>query len=332
MKTRSQTKDSPINHIALPIRKRAYTKRPPQPPSAAPRAPTIVISGSDDSTIRIWTIATGLCEATLCGHAAYVKALAITPDGRLIVSAGYDRTVRIWDRETHQCLRVVAIQSDVCSNALAMAPDGKRVYCEYGESSVCAIDVATGEIVWRRGIDGDRVQSIVVTPDGKTLVAGMYDHMIAWDLATGLRRFFIDRINMRVRFMRVTPDSKHIVYSTLCRTVYIVNAATGEQERTIDVPASIEALGMTPDGKSLIIACENEWIHMWGLGPGAPYEIGTENRQAAGILSVTIPAPGGIMFTGSRDGGVRKWNIDNTLQWRCTLTGHKDWVRTLIAW
>ena len=49
-----------------------------------------------DFSVRVWELATGKLEATLKGHTNYIKSLAITPDGRKIVSGSFDRTVRVW--------------------------------------------------------------------------------------------------------------------------------------------------------------------------------------------------------------------------------------------
>lgn len=53
----------------------------------------------NDTTVRL------ICQVVV-GHTNSVYGCAITPDGRRVVSASYDRTLRVWDLDTHECLMI----------------------------------------------------------------------------------------------------------------------------------------------------------------------------------------------------------------------------------
>ncbi|KAF5392664.1 hypothetical protein D9757_000935 [Collybiopsis confluens] len=57
----------------------------------------LIISGSNDWNIKIWSAYTGKCLRTLHGHDALVRALAFDPTREILVSASYDRSIRVWD-------------------------------------------------------------------------------------------------------------------------------------------------------------------------------------------------------------------------------------------
>ncbi len=54
-----------------------------------------MVSGSADKTVRVWDLASGRCEATLEGHGGYVTSVAVSPDGKRVVSGSADNTVRV---------------------------------------------------------------------------------------------------------------------------------------------------------------------------------------------------------------------------------------------
>ncbi len=63
-----------------------------------------MVSASDDETLKVWDLETGQVVATLQGHAGWVNACAVTPDGRRVVSASDDTTLKVWDLETGQAV------------------------------------------------------------------------------------------------------------------------------------------------------------------------------------------------------------------------------------
>ena len=62
----------------------------------------IVVSGSSDSTIRIWNVHSGELLNTLSGHTDLVRTLQF--DRIKIISGSYDRTLRIWNLSTGSTL------------------------------------------------------------------------------------------------------------------------------------------------------------------------------------------------------------------------------------
>ena len=61
-----------------------------------------VVSGSLDTSIRVWDVETGSCKHTLMGHQSLTSGMELR--GNLLVSGNADSTVKIWDVQTGQCL------------------------------------------------------------------------------------------------------------------------------------------------------------------------------------------------------------------------------------
>jgi hypothetical protein len=87
---------------------------------------SLILSGSKDTTLKVWDAETGKELYTLSGHTEAVNDCAIFPDGRTAVSAGEDGTLRVWD------LQAGREQSQRRGDELAVAccgvaPDGSFI-------------------------------------------------------------------------------------------------------------------------------------------------------------------------------------------------------------
>jgi WD40 repeat protein len=60
----------------------------------------LVVTGSDDGKLRIWSVATGAVIREWSAHPKEVRAIAVLPGTGHVVSAGQDGTVRVWNPET----------------------------------------------------------------------------------------------------------------------------------------------------------------------------------------------------------------------------------------
>jgi phospholipase A-2-activating protein len=93
-----QTSGKQVRSIQAPEVVRALCRLPANHPSGAQFA-----SAGNDAVIRLWTLS-GQQVAELHGHENFIYSLAVLPNGGL-VSAGEDRTVRVW--ENNQCIQTI---------------------------------------------------------------------------------------------------------------------------------------------------------------------------------------------------------------------------------
>ena len=99
------------------------------------------ISGSRDTTLRVWDIKNGTLKATLMGHQASVRCLEI--HGDLVVSGSYDTTAKIWSISSGQCLRTL---HGHFSQIYAIAFDGVRIATGSLDTSVRIWDPNDGSV------------------------------------------------------------------------------------------------------------------------------------------------------------------------------------------
>ncbi|MEW6491157.1 MAG: hypothetical protein AB1589_01210, partial [Cyanobacteriota bacterium] len=80
------------------------------------------ISGSFDTTLKVWNLETGEELFSLKGHSDWVNAVAVTGDSKQAISASDDNTLKLWDLETGEV--IASFTGEYPLSCCAVAPDG----------------------------------------------------------------------------------------------------------------------------------------------------------------------------------------------------------------
>ena len=150
-----------------------------------------MISVGGRKVIYLFDIESGRLIRKLNGHTDFCPALRFSPDGRWLfsASASLDKTWRIWDIQTGECLKAVngRAEGQVGLYAFAFHPDGKRFLLS-GVAEVSIWDINTGKHL-RKVLSKHNphmIMALAIHPDGKRFVTGAWDEKIReWDLETG---------------------------------------------------------------------------------------------------------------------------------------------------
>jgi eukaryotic-like serine/threonine-protein kinase len=125
--------------------------------------------------------------AVLRGHTVIVWRVAFSADGKLLASGSSDKTIRLWDVQTHEQLALIPVGSVVYS--VAFSPDGMRLAAGCADNTVRLIDLASRQEVAELRGHADYVHAVAWSPDGTRLVSGSGDFTVrVWDaLAPAVR-------------------------------------------------------------------------------------------------------------------------------------------------
>ncbi|KAA0194073.1 F-box and WD-40 domain protein 7 [Fasciolopsis buskii] len=104
----------------------------------------VVVSGSYDCTIRLWCIHTGQCLRVLHGHRNRVYTILF--DGRHIISASLDTTIRVWDAPTGQLEHTFCGHQSLTSE-MAYEASQQLLVSSNADETIRVWDVASGECV-----------------------------------------------------------------------------------------------------------------------------------------------------------------------------------------
>ncbi len=259
---------------------------------------------------------------TLRGHSDKVRSVAFSPDGRRIVSAGRDKTIKLWDTESGTELMTLAGHNGGVRAVLS--PDGKRIASGSTDQTIRIWDVATGDVLTRLQ-DEAMVISVAFSPDGKHLVSGNWANIVKlWDVATGTKVTTFHGHDKPISSVSFSLDGTRIISSSYDKTIRVWDISTGSQLMVLKGhEGAVGGISISPDGKRIVSGSEDKTAKIWNLATGA--ELMTLRGHDKGVLSVAFSPDGAHIVTGGQV--IKAWDAAGTEL--TTLHGHRDMVSSV---
>jgi cytochrome c len=174
----------------------------------------------------------------LNGHAQAVNGVAFTPDGKQLVSAGYDATLRIWQLDGDG----VAVHTmPTPLNSVVVAPDGEIVTA--GADGKVYFLSPQGEIVANVEASRTPVIAVAISPDGRLVAAaGIRGSVALIDRKTRKLEHTLVGPGLPVWSVTFFPDSRTILTGGADRTIRRWDAISGEPVGSVVVGTPTDPL------------------------------------------------------------------------------------------
>ena len=267
---------------------------------------TLLVSGSDDKTVKLWDVQTGGVIKAFCGHSNYVLSVSISADCATIASGSSDYTICLWDIQTGECHHTIEQQNPVfcvrffptnpqhiifvsgskvrqwntidhqinsTDNGfhVALSPDGTQfVLCD--GAAVVVQDSNSGAVVANFRVPSSNTNYCCFSPDGSLIAAAAHNIVYVWD---------------------ITSLDPHIVETFIGHTGGITSLAFSSPS-------------------SLISSSEDESVKFWQIDASPVDQVVNPSLiplNSTPIKSITLQVKDGVAISSDKDGVVRTWDI-----------------------
>ncbi len=255
----------------------------------------------------------------LGGHEGLIACLAFSLDGNRIVSGGHDGTIRIWDTNTGQCLRVLEGHLDGVQS-LALSADGGRLVSlssidlrlwDTGTGQTLKLlenseewDPETGELIDFSEWHPDGASSVAISADGRWIVSAGTTLRV-WDSENLELRVVLEGHSNQVQKLCFSEDGNNIVSASDDGSIRVWDIKQGSCVRCLEENFYPEAVALGADGTLAVGA--KEAIHIFDLRTAN--RLLTLEGHRSSVTALALNADGTRLISGSYDKSLRVWDL-----------------------
>lgn len=194
-------------------------------------------------------------------HSQGALAVAFSPDGRTLASAGHDRAIRFWSVPDLKPLRALEGHEDWVGS-IAYSPDGATLASTGGDKTVILWDLDSGKPRWRAQGHTEWVQSLSFHPSGAFLATGSWDKSVRiWAAADGRPLTELLAHTDRVWTVAFSPDGRWLASGSDDRTIRLwpidvdhLNSVDRSRPDPIPLSPEFRSLAESPDRLARFLA------------------------------------------------------------------------------
>lgn len=252
-------------------------------------------------------------------HSDAIYSVGFTPDGRTIVSAAHDGSVRLWESATGKP-RPVAIRHPGKHVRAALSPDGARVATGGDDGTVRIWDTQTGEQVGPTLKPGGVLNMVVYSPNGRWIAAavqagaeaGSPSSVRVWESANLAAPPCELPHPHAVRGMTFSADSKLLLTGGEDGIARLWDVDAKEIRTTFEKHGRfIEAVAISPDGTKVLTGSGDYTAQLWDAATGMP--IGVRLKHQGWVVALAFSRDGKSFLVGGEDATLRLWDTATLL-------------------
>jgi len=214
---------------------------------------------------------------TLHGHTDVINSVEFSRDGQYVVTASYDRTVRIWDTRTYsQVGDALAGHTDAVWSA-CFSPDGTLVVSGSADHTVRIWNAQSqGHEQIGESFDGHpHVRKVTFLANEKQVVSASSSIILLWDAVTHVQ--IAEPLYYRGYAFAISPDGNCIAVCTeddTCLEIRDIQTGVQVGQRLSGHNGRLLSVVFSPDGQRIVTSARDKPAYrVWDANTGAPIDV-----------------------------------------------------------
>ncbi len=290
----------------------------------------LLASGSADTTIRLWDVASSREIYALSGHSKPVISLAFSPDGQNLVSRDKTNTIKLWDIPNGKEIKNLKGET-YGVDAIAFTSDGRLLASgiSIANNVIRIWDVLNGKEISILNEKMGRVKRIAFSPNGRLLATTDFANKFTfriWDVASGrLLNTLAPQLD-QVKSLTFNLDGRTLAVGT-DEYIKVWDVASGKEITSINNTFN-HVIALSADGRMLGYTNSRGNFIIWNVLSGERIVDYTNKKQKIGQTGSIAFSPTNQMAAIGSHKAIKVWN-PLTNQEVATLKGYSNYISSL---
>jgi len=254
------------------------------------------------------------------GHSVPISSVALSGDGKWLVTGSLDNTARLWEVATGREVRAFQGPSKAGSfttavSSVSMSSDSKLLVTGSLDNTARLWEVATGKEIRAFQGHSEGIKSVALSNNNKWLITGSFDKTARlWEVATGKEIRAFQGHSEGIMSVSMSSDGKWLITGSLDKTARLWEVATGKEVRAFAGHADVvTSVSLSGDGKWLVTGSVDN-ARLWDIATGKeirafPGSSDLANPLKSAVSCVSITSDGRLLVTGGFDGTAHLWEV-----------------------